>query len=103
MKKSFVAITEMWGKVEIEYSRTFDLFGITFAIHRPHSDLLNKVYVVSEIKSGMRACPTYFNTMAQTKKEATKFLEDKGEKAIKKAIAKGKRINTLTLKKLKSA
>jgi hypothetical protein len=99
VRKTFVAITEFLGETTFEYSKSFELFGITFAIHHPHS--IPSWYVVSEVTTGLRACPTLFRTMVQARKEGQKFLEEKGEAAIKKAITKGRRKNTITLKKLK--
>ena len=100
--KNFVAITPIWGEVTYEYGKSFDLFGITFAIHRPHG-YDGRYYTVSEITTGMRALPSIERSIKMAESEARTFLEQKGEVAIRKAITKGKRMNTLIRKRLKEA
>jgi hypothetical protein len=99
--KTFVAVTDFWGEIEIEYSRSFEVFGFTFAIHCPYSgEKIKGCYVVSEVSTGFKVLPTLFGTMKEAEKEGRKFLEEKGEAAVKKAVKKGTRSNTLTRKRL---
>ena len=101
MKKWFTAVTPMWGETHIEYNKSFDVFGIAFAIHKFPSG--GKYYSVSEIATGMRLLPSIYKTMAQAEKEARSFLAEKGEATVRKVITKGKRANTMLRKKLKEA
>lgn len=106
-KKTFKA----WNSYEemtFEYNRSFEMFGFTWAIHRPRffGIIYNTSWRVSEITTGLSVQSFKgvidFRNMKEAESDIKKFLKAKGEDTIKKVVAKGRRRMTVLRKKARS-
>lgn len=98
--KTFDTIS-IWGdKLTFEYSKSFDLFGYTWTIHRPsYCERRDRLFVVSEIVTGLKLPGGPYKTAKTAETEARKFLRKKGEETVKKVVIKGRKKMTLMRKK----
>jgi len=74
---------------EVEVRRLFEVFGLTFAVHR-HPDE-DKGFQVSEVSSGAAVTQTWkaYGTQKAAESAARERLDHFGEETTRKAIARG--------------